>query len=50
MKKMFNGTIKYDIDYNVTKELVDLEEQKTFLVEQFPELEKTLQVNKNSIF
>jgi len=33
MKKIFNGSIKYDVDYNVTKELVDLEEFKTFLVE-----------------
>ena len=33
MKKIFNGNIKYDVDYNVTKELVDLEEFKSFLVE-----------------
>lgn len=42
MKKIFNGNIKYDVDYNVTKELVDLEEFKSFLVEQFPDLEKSL--------
>ena len=33
MKKLFNGSINYVVDYNVTKELVDLEEFKTFLVE-----------------
>ena len=46
MKKLFNGSINYVVDYNVTKELVDLEEFKTFLVEQFPDLEKSLQVSE----
>lgn len=33
MKKLFNGAIKYDVDYNVTKELIDLGEFKEFIVD-----------------
>ena len=46
MKKLFNGAIKYDVEYQVTKDLVDLDEFKCFLTEQFPSLEKTMQVSE----
>jgi hypothetical protein len=41
LKKLFNGAISYDIDYKPRK-LLDLEELKSFVVDQFPNLEKAI--------